>query len=133
MTVHEALVAYTQSNKYRFTQKHRMIIGVLIARKFRSQFGLNYEIPTTLSIEETGSYRVFDYPNEFVFHIEEIIHDYVIRLRKSKPKVKNGKPLIKPEPVTTPISYSSDPQKKERKRKPIKKPHFSGKKLINNK
>jgi hypothetical protein len=108
-----------------------MIIGALIAKEFRAQFGLNYEIPTTLSIEETGSYRVFNYPNEFMFHIDEIIHDYVIRLKKSKPKNKNEKPLVKSNPAR-PISYSSDPQKKERKRKPLKPSpqiEYSGKKF----
>lgn len=119
MTVNESLVSYSRANKFTFPQKHKLIIGALVAKEFRSEYGLNVEIHTIMSAEEYGTFKVLDYPDHFRFKIDEIVHEYVVRLKQSGRKKTNEKPLIKTDPAR-PISYSSDPPKRQRKRIPIK-------------
>ena len=137
MTVNESLVSYSKANNFRFPQKHKLVIGSLVVKEYRNLYGADIEIPTIMSAEETGTFKVLDYPDHFRFHIDDIIHKYVIRLKESGLKKKNEKPLTKTDPAR-PISYSSDPSKipKKRTRKPIQsvpKLECSGKKLINKK
>ena len=129
MTVNESLVSYSKANNFRFPQKHKLVIGSLVVKEYRSLYGADIEIPTIMSAEETGTFKVLDYPDHFRSHIDAIVHEYVLRLKESGRKKNIEKPNTT-QPRTTPISYSSDSAKKERKRKPIKpQPHFSGKLL----
>lgn len=119
MTVNESLVSYSQANKFTFPHKHKLIIGALVAKEYRTCYGSDVEIPTIMSAEEHGTFKVLDYPAQFQFKIDEIVHEYVLRLKQSGRKKKNEKPLTKTDPAR-PISYSSDPPKRQRKRIPIK-------------
>ena len=131
MTVNESLVSYSKANNFRFPQKHKLVIGSLVVKEYRSIYGSDVEIPTIMSAEEQGTFKVLDYPAQFQFKIDEIVHEYVLRLKESGRKKNIEKPNTT-QPRTTPISYSSDSPKipKKRTRKPIKpQPHFSGKLL----
>ncbi len=119
MTVNESLVSYSKANNFRFPQKHKLVIGSLVVKEYRNLYGADIEIPTIMSAEETGTFKVLDYPDHFRFHIDDIVHKYVIRLKESGLKKKNEKPLTKTDPAR-PISYSSDSAKRQRKRIPIK-------------
>lgn len=100
----------------------------MVAREWREKHKTTFNLTFTQSIEPGGTFTVYDYPEDFDEVIDSTILLYV---KKCLHKKTNEKPIHNP---TTSISYSSDPQKKDRKRKPIQPtPHFSGKKLINKK
>lgn len=133
MTVNESLVSYSQANNFRFPQKHKLVIGSLVVKEYRNLYGADIEIPTIMSAEETGTFKVLDYPDHFRFRMDEIVHEYVLRLKESGRKKITEKPNTT-QPRTDPISYSSDPAKipKKRTRKPIQsspKLECSGKSL----
>jgi hypothetical protein len=129
MTVYERLTAFTTTTGFKFKPDFRKYIGVLVSKKWTDQGGSKDQLDSIQITEDTGNtWIVLDYPASFKDDIDNVIRAFVKRITIPKNIVE--KPIQNP---ARPISYSSDPQKKERKRKPIQQPHFSGKKLINKK
>lgn len=131
-TVYSRICSFEETVLFRFNQKGRLIIGALIAHAWRKEnnvYDMN-NLSLVQSEEKEGVFMVLNYPDTFTSTIDTIIKGYVKRvIEKGERKRITEKPNTT-QPRTTPISYSSDPAKKERKRKPIKpQPHFSGKLL----
>lgn len=127
-TVYQRLLEYKKANNFNFPQKHKMMIGTLVAKNFRIQGGVIDHLDVIESIEDNGTrWMVPDYPKNFTSDIDKIISDYVKRITSpTKNIIEKPAPS---RPVPDPIS-SSLPPKKTRTRKPIQKPHFSGKPLM---
>jgi len=130
-TVFNRISEYEKYSKFKFNAKGRNVVGMMTAREWREKYHTTFNLIFTQSIEPGGTFTVYDYPQDFDEVIDKTILLYV---EKCLHKKINGKPIQNP---AHPISYSSDSQKKVRKRKPINsppsKPTFSGKKLINKK
>lgn len=134
-TVYERLKHYESQSKgkFSFPIKHRKVIGSLIRQEFIGQItNLGSEIPTTISEEDGGTFRVLVYPDEFTSAMDTIISNYVVRITTPKPKKISQSITEKPKVTkqATPQKIAaSDPKKKERKRIPLNKPAFSGNKF----
>lgn len=137
-TVYTRMQHYAKTSTFVFRPGASTLLGQFVAREWRRIGGKmeDLEVIQSVEIESDGAikhYMVFCYPDSFTTTIDTVIQRFVSWcLAPKKPKITNEKPLIKTQPAPNPISYTSDPPKK-RTRKPIQKPHFSGKKLIEKK
>jgi hypothetical protein len=144
ITVYEVLSEYCKTyNLPPPSQNDLSGAGALISTHFRRFWGImqSPEIIEkacfTWSKEPGRTILVIGYPEvfkgEMIARIELFFkqkHDRISKGQQNKAIIE--KPKIKPEPASRPISYSSDPQKKERKRKPIQpapRIEYSGKNL----
>lgn len=132
MTVYDRLTAFTATTGFKFKPDFRKYIGVLVSKKWAEQGGSKDQLDSIQITEDTEkTWMVLDYPASFKEEIDSVIKAFVKRITTPKPIIE--KPLIKSNPAR-PISYSSDPAKK-RKRKPIQAPpqrEYIGKKANKN-
>lgn len=132
-TVYTRMQYYAKTSTFVFRPGASTLLGQFVAREWRRIGGKmeDLDVIQSVEIEPDGAikhYMVFFYPDSFTTTIDTVIQRFVSWcLSPKKPKVTDEKPLIKADPAR-PISYASDPPKK-RTRKPIQKPHFSGKSI----
>lgn len=135
VTVYSRVKEFNKTSTFVFKPYTTLLIGQFVARDWRQKGGTMEQLEVIQSVEmepdgEVKHYMVYAYPEAFTANIDIIIQKYVNWCLSPK-KLHNitEKPNTT-QPRTAPTSYSSDPPKKERKRKPIKpQPHFSGKLL----
>lgn len=129
-TVYSLVCEYQKTiSHFKFHSAGINLIGQFVAIEWRQQGGTMQQLDVVQSIEPGGTFMVYEYPTAFVPKINEVIQRYVnmcIMPKKKKTIIEKPAPS---RPVPDPIS-SSLPPKKTRTRKPIQKPHFSGKPLL---
>lgn len=122
MTVFQSIQIYESKYKFTFNQRGRNNVGLLVKQRWRRQYP-DARVAMTESIEPEGCFFVANYPDFFTEQLHAIVKEYV--------KFIIEKPRLKKKSAATPTSYTSNatPPAKVRKRKPIQKPAFSGKRL----
>lgn len=122
-TVFERLCIYENYNKFRFNHNGRKNIGLIIYNAWKADicnFGVS--LPTIISQEPGGTFRVKDYPEHFNQKMDELIADYVHRITS-----KITKKIEKPTDPSPP-KIASEPRKRNRIK--TQQPAFSGKPLL---
>jgi hypothetical protein len=103
MTVYQQLQLFYLHSKFRFDERAKKRIGARVASLWRSEKNTEKMPPSIESKEESGIYKVLDYPEEFSNTILKAINieqQDILRWSTNKRQKKASPPLLPSPPVT---------------------------------
>lgn len=124
MTVYQQIQRFYQHDKFRFQQRAKLSIGMRVIALWR-EMNPGKEMPPMIeSQEDTGTYKVIDYPEEFsslIYQLIRTVHQEILQAakkRKEKAAAVNTIPTAPPPdiPITPPVNT----EKRKRKRIPVR-------------
>lgn len=87
MTLYQQIQQFYRQDKFRFDERTKKQIGARLARLWKELHGNDPRPPIIDSIEDTGTYRVFDYPSEFttiIYQLIRTVHREILTRAKEK-------------------------------------------------
>lgn len=107
MTLYQQIQRFYKVDKFRFNERAKKIIGARVAASWREKNPGNADPPQIESIEDSGTYMVLDYPDNFapiMYFIIKTVHQEILQAakeRRLKSEVKSSAPLQPEKPITT--------------------------------
>ena len=122
MTVYQRLQAFYKTDRFRFKERDRKKIGLRSSALWKELYGNDAIPPLIESAEDSGTYKVFDYPEEFGNIIDQLIrnvHQEILDAARERRRIKE----IADHSISAqapPFSPPLIPLPKIRKRIPVK-------------
>lgn len=120
-TVYSRIQSFYLIDKFRFKENHKQRIGIRLSALYK-QIESNLTLGIVESIEDSGTYKVYDYPDSFTPFIDQmikIVHREILdasRSRRKKIALSSLPDKPTQEPPSSPVTLP-----KTRKRTPVKK------------
>lgn len=120
MTLYQRLLAFYKIDRFRFKEKDKQKIGIRLSALWKELHPGDSLPPTIESIEDSGTYSVIDYPEDFTTMIDQMLRNVrqeILDAAKERRRLMALKTTI-PAADPTPAPIATLP--KIRKRIPAK-------------
>lgn len=115
MTLHERILVFYAKDSFRFKLFHKKKMGSRL-RNIWDNVIKGSKLPVVDSIEEYGTFKVADYPEQFVPIIDQMIRVFKSELLEER---KTKKPDTKKKPQCAPPAVTDGKPRRKRIQKPI--------------